>query len=274
MKHLLISCFYGSIYLMAVQDQPINGLILALLIISPFLITFIIERIDGQFNKKDFDDRSKYIVGVALNLAVIVFFVVIMSATLVYKSIDETSSKYLLFYSLYYSVFIFSFLIINYYATRSISLRKNIMTFIEAISNFFKEKFLISILAIFFSVVLKPVSKDLFLGIVGSYVFFFLSEIDSFYKKNKVSEKEYRKYDIVFQVIINILLILVLGDFEKLYNYIIYTKELPHTYWMQIPLHIALFTLSILISHFIELIIRFCKYILKFIMTRLPKAKR
>lgn len=259
MKNYYVFSFLGVILFMMIQNEWMKGLILFLIIIFPFLITFLIESKGKRFGKKEFSENLKFIINVSINLSLIVFAISILSVTLLYKGLDENNVRYFIFNSFYYSFLIFLFLIINYFGTRSDSLRKSIMAFIEAMKIFSSKKLLISILVIVFAIVLRPISKELLIGLVGAYLFFFLMEIDNFYKDNKEDEKNYNKYDIFFQVVINVLLIITLSDFEKLFNLIVYGKTLNYEFWVNIPLHMILFALSITISHCFQYIQNFYK---------------
>lgn len=274
MKNYCAFCLLGAIFLMIIQNELLKGLILFLIIIFPFLITFLIEWKGNNFSRKDFFEKLKFIANVSVNLSLIVFATLMLSAVLLYKDLNQESFKYFMSNSLYYSVLIFTFLIVNYFATKSKKLRESIMAFIKALSNFFSKKLLISILVIVFAIVLKPVSKELLIGLIGSYLFFFLTEIDNFYKDNKADDNKYNKYDIFFQVVINVLLIINLADFEKLFNLVVYNKSLDYEFWINIPTHMIFLALSIVISHCIDIIINWGNRILNWIRKNIKKYRK
>jgi hypothetical protein len=274
MKNYCAFSLLGAIFLMIIHNELLKGLILFFIILFPFLIIFLIEWKDDTFNRKEFSEKLKFIINVSVNLSLIVFSTFMLSAVLLYKDLNQESLKYFMANSLYYSVLIFTFLIVNYFATKSKTLRASIMAFIKSINNFLNKKSLISILVIVFAIILKPVSKELLIGLIGSYLFFFLTEIDNFYKDNKADEKRYNKYDIFFQVIINVLLIINLADFEKIFNIIVYNKAINYDFWINVPTHIIFLALSIAISHCIETIISWGICILVWIRKNARKFRK
>lgn len=263
MKIYIMGSIIVAAFLSIIQHHWLSGLILILMVVFPSLLFVLIEPKRSKSVKNNFYKDLEFIFNVSVKLLRIVFVILIIGFGLFYKNANEVNAVDIITNTLYFSVFVFWFLLTNYFATNSHNLRETIMTFIKAIKNFFDEKFLINILLIVFIIMLSPISKELQIGLVSSYLLLFLSEVNKFYENNKPDKQSYDKHYITLQWIVNFFLVFLFVDFERLISFIVYDKTLTDNYWIWFISHIILFTLSIVISYHFETIKELSKSILK-----------
>lgn len=90
----------------------------------------------------------------------------------------------------------------------------------KSLTKIFTLNYIINLSIIFLLIYIRKYS-ELFFGILGSFVFFQLTELNKEYNNNKLING-YGNMQILINVIINFLILYILADFEKLYNAIIY----------------------------------------------------
>lgn len=216
MKNTFLLSLLFVAYIKLIMDNWLWGGIIILLLLLPILITLIFERFSKRFDKKNFREDFKYLFDSLINVSGLLFLIFTIISAMFPKDNNDDNLNYLLFSSLYNSLIIFTFIIINYYGTNSSKLKMSIKQFIESCKKFLKDKFLINVFALILIIIFKN-NKELFLGFVVSYVFFLLTEITAIYNRKNKSKAKYNELDIPAQFIINIGLLYALMQFDKVF---------------------------------------------------------
>lgn len=159
--------------------------------------------------------EMKKILQFIFKIGIILLFILI----LVYGSqkdvLEEEKVLNLGYYFLDIFMAILFFLLANYCLTFSESMKKSILSFINAIDDFLKENFLLNMLVFILMSLLKGEWRN---SIIVSFVFYFLTEITKMYKKRNFGIQN-NNYVIAFHIVINILFIFILTYVEKVILY-------------------------------------------------------
>lgn len=153
--------------------------------------------------------------------------------------------------SFYYTIITTEIILINYFNANNY-FSSNIITLLENIILFLKDNFILNLFSLILIFIFRN-DNSLSLGIIGSYVFFFLTEINDKYNKKKMNNKN-NYIDNILLFILNFCLIAYLSNFENVFNSIIYTENININY-----LCIVIFVLIIFINYYRWVI----KYLLK-----------
>lgn len=164
--------------------------------------------------------------------------------------------------SFYYTIITTEIILINYFNANNY-FSSNIITLLENIILFLKDNFILNLFSLILIFIFRN-DNSLSLGIIGSYVFFFLTEINDKYNKKKMNNKN-NYIDNILLFILNFCLIAYLSNFENVFNSIIYTENININY-----LCIVIFVLIIFINYYRWVI----KYLLKKINNIIHPQKR
>ena len=164
--------------------------------------------------------------------------------------------------SFYYTIITTEIILINYFNANNY-FSSNIITLLENIIIFLKDNFILNLFSLILIFIFRN-DNSLSLGIIGSYVFFFLTEINDKYNKKKMNNKN-NYIDNILLFILNFCLIAYLSNFENVFNSIIYTENININY-----LCIVIFVLIIFINYYRWVI----KYLLKKINNIIHPQKR
>lgn len=253
MKDFIAMFMLIGMYLLIIKENYLFGFILLGILCIPFLLIWLFEMKISCVNRQKSIIDFKKIWHICSNIALITEITVYLCLSIFYGSKIELEQ--VIYLSFYFIVVICEWLLINYFATTSVSLRKTIMAFIQAIDSFFKQNFLISIVVLIFSISLQFISKELLMGAIGSYLFFLLTEVNNYYKSEKEDSRKYNKYDIAMQFLVNIAFIFVLSDFELIYHLFIDSRKNESIQWIQTFIHILIFILLVGINRFMPVIL-------------------
>lgn len=240
-------------YAKLIMDRLLWGVIVLLLLILPILITLLFERFSKRFNKKNDIKDFKYLFDSLVNMSGLIFLIFSVVSAMFPKDSNEANLNYILFNSLYYSLIIFTFIIINYYGTNSDKLKSSIKNFIESCKKFLKDKFLINVFALILIILFKN-NDNLFLGFVVSYVFFLLTEITAIYNRKNKNKNNYNKMDIPTQIVINIALIYTIAQFDKIFIALANNK-IPIIVYKDYIINILIFIVIIAFSNYKDYLI-------------------
>ena len=164
--------------------------------------------------------------------------------------------------SFYYTIITTEIILINYFNANNY-FSSNIITLLENIILFLKDNFILNLFSLILIFIFRN-DNSLSLGIIGSYVFFFLTEINDKYNKKKMNNKN-NYIDNILLFILNFCLIAYLSNFENVFNSIIYTENININY-----LCLVIFVLIIFINYYRWVI----KYLLKKINNIIHPQKR
>lgn len=253
MKNIFLLSLVFIAYIKLIMNNWLWGGVIILLLLLPILITLIFERFSKRFDKNNFRENFKYLFDSLINVSGLLFLIFTIISAMFPKDSNDDNLNYLLFNSLYNSLVIFTFIIINYYATNSSKVKISIKQFIESCKKFLKDKFLINVFSLILIIMFKN-NKELFLGFVVSYVFFLLTEITAIYNRKNKSKSKYNKMDISTQIIINISLIYTIAHFDKIFIALVDNK-MPTIDSRDYIINILIFTGIIIFSNFKDYVI-------------------
>lgn len=148
-----------------------------LLIILPYLVIIVLNF--KNLSKKAFKKDFKRLIDKLISSYFYIFLIFFLIGTFYPKFYDD-SSKEIFIISFHFYLFFQTFILINYYSTNDISLKENIKKFLTSVEYAIKENFILNVFCLILLIYLNEY-KDLFLGILGSYIFFILTEINKNY---------------------------------------------------------------------------------------------
>lgn len=192
-------------------NNTIISVILSLLIVIPIGLFYLIDYCINKKIRNKIDHDFIFMVKSFIKLAGILSLILFITTVV----ISDTNINSYLLLAIYYCSIIAIIISFNYFSIRNTSYRKNIIVFLEVLIDFFKEKFILH-LALFIFCWLFKNNNSILLGLIGSYIFFFLEQLNKAYIKNKVAYKMPKLF-IPIQFIINFLLLYYLTDIEKFY---------------------------------------------------------
>lgn len=215
-------------FIILFEKNSLYTIFMYLSIILPIIgILFLNYMKTPKKEKNGFCNDLKYFLNIIINIQIMLFIIYFIICFINnYSGADDFKNLYI--NVVYYMSVISLYIFLNYYSTKSVGLRKNIKFFLNLLINFLKENFILN-LFLFIFIVLFRNSKDLLLGILGSYIFFLLTEINENYKK-----KEKFQYNILYlklQIMINIVLMLYIINIEIIILAIVNNKELVLDFW-------------------------------------------
>ena len=175
----------------------------------PIIVAILLNLIN---NKEDIGTEVKYIL-IFIHKMFWVFLLVFFLKFFFDNPSSANNTKEILSNLLYHCSFWTFVISINYFSTRYIEFKSRIKIFLEEISKFLNENFILNLLFVVFIIFLKN-NADLRIGIIGSYFFFALTSVHSEYKERK-KHKKYELLNIVFQTILNISLVYAFITIEK-----------------------------------------------------------
>ncbi len=202
--------------LLVTYNNLLYGFWFLVLLTVPLLVLFVLNLIIKNEIAKKLKSNIEDILEVLLKVFFIIAFIALMIVYFIFKEMDEQVFKFFCYESFYYSFMIFYFVILNYLGTKSVNIRYNLKNLIKSLDKFFSDNFILNIFVFLILFVLKILFKNkdgLFLGILGSYIFFTLTEINTLYKAEK---RKIETNEIIFQVALNMFLLFVASDLEQL----------------------------------------------------------
>lgn len=219
--------FAGYLKIIQILWQKNAGLALLLILLG--LIPLLIPVFAVLFSKnkqkdawKKFQKDVLYVAYIIGKISVFLWFMFALRDLIQNeKNIDAELRLCQLFQ---YSAPLFIIVYINYFSTRNIKFKRNIKNFLRAIEQFFKETFLLNIFVFLFLAMIKN-NHELMLGVLCSYIFFFVTEINSIYRKNSKNE-EYESVDMILQIALNFSLIYYLESLEMIFIHLIKEKSM------------------------------------------------
>lgn len=194
--------------------------------------------------KKYFLNDLKYFFNLIMNIQIILFIVYFIICCINNYSSDN-QFKNLYINVVYFMSVISLYIFLNYYGTRLLQFRKTIKFFLDLLIKFIKENFILNLFLLIFIMFFKN-SKDLLLGILGSYLFFFLTEINENYKNRK--KLNYNDVYLVLQIIMNIILLLYIVNIEIILSAIISGKIINLNFWF--IFRVVILIIAVLVNYF------------------------
>jgi len=237
-SYLLIggACILGNIGISALHCILIFIAIIAI----PLLINIIKTR---NYNKVKED--FIYILKITFNFSIIILFIAYLYYSMKGVSIDDKNldiSK-LVFQA---TMTLFIFLSANILGNGSNYIYKRVYKFLDSIKDLLKRNFLFNI-AIFILIVEFKNNNEIFLALLGSYIFFILTTINDLYNgkdQERISLDNETKEKITLNVIMNIVLLYIMGDFLKIMDgEILINDALKNTFYIKVGLYILLILL-------------------------------
>lgn len=238
--------------LLVTYDNLLYGLWFLVLLIIPLLILFILNLIVKNEIVKELKSNVENILAVLLKVFFIIAFIALMIVYFIFKEMDKQIFKFFCYESFYYSFMIFYFVILNYLGTKSVYIRYNLEKLIKSLNKFFSDNFILNIFIFLILFILKILFKNndgLFLGILGSYIFFALTEINTFYK---VEKRKIETNEIIFQVILNGFMLFVASDLEQLLINAYLGESLSFMFFLNSVIHMFSLGLIFWFSNHIE----------------------
>ena len=152
----------------------------------------------------------------------------------------------MMFINTFYVTGLISFVIlINYFSTRYQPFRNNIRNFLDGFSKFLEDNFILNLIFIVVIVYIKN-SKDLTIGLIGSYIFFMLESIHKNYKRENVEHKAIYK---ILQIVLNIFLVLYVANIEKVLSMVYQNRyTINYIYSIDVTIFILLILLNSILS--------------------------
>lgn len=160
----------------------------------------------------------------AFFLKILLAFIVIFFFKFAYDKGGLEDVGRIFYLAFYYTFLIIIIISVNYFSSRNLKIRMLIDIFIDEIEKFFKQKFLLNIVFMSLSVFLFKY-KSLYIGLVGAYIFYFLTAVSQNYKKELDTEK--MKIEVSFSqkliiFILNICLVYSFASIERILMPIIF----------------------------------------------------
>lgn len=237
------------------QSYWVYGIGCFLLITISFLIALSFEILKNK-EKNSWKIMVQKIIRFCNKMAGLILLIVIITSVFRIEQVRVVSSanadvnaNNLIYYTFYFFVMVAMLLFINYFATNSNSIRQCVIAIMESLSEFFKENFLVSFLIVLGCVYLQQFNKELFIALIGGWLFYFFDGFNKHYQKNKRKYRctKFSKSDIIIQVIINIIILFIIGDFERLLNFVTFKDSGINIVYLQ-KILIHLFSLALITS--------------------------
>lgn len=184
----------------------------------PICASILSNLTSDEMKNKELEADTKKIFSFISKIFVI--FLIVCFMKLVYKGESSEKDMQSMFLTpLYFTILISEVVYVNYFSTRCLKFRKSIMTFLTETEKFFKSKFALNIIFICLIIFMKRYT-NLFIGLVGSYIFFALTDINKNYEKSKNTDYKDEGVGLLQQLIQTLLNILLLYSFvsiERIY---------------------------------------------------------
>ncbi len=213
MKNAIAAIIYLFFILTSFKNNFIITVFLLLVSVIFPLSLFLIDRL---FNKKIDSLGLTKILNFCATLMILISFV--YTASTLYLPNININSDYLYAVAsrtIYFATSLWIVLISIYYSSNSLAVRNNIIVFVNSIETFIGQNQLIHTLMGVILFITSSQNKELFIGLVGTYVFYFLSEINRTYINDNHKETISTE-DIQFIVILCFCLIYFLALVEQM----------------------------------------------------------
>lgn len=209
--------------------------------------------------KKDFKIFLDKITIVSIIIAFVIMIIFAFYSIFEQKQSNTTFVTDTLVYNniTYYVLIIDVFFLYNFCGINIKQYQEDIVHLLNILVDFLKNNIILHIFSIFFFVIFIS-NKDIILAICCSYIFLFITEINSAFK----SKKKRINYSIIYPIIINFFLLIYLFNIEKIYNSIVNGNMLNVS--LNESLYALLFTTILIISNNLEKIsnIKFIKKVI------------
>lgn len=266
---IILVCILGL-----AQSYWVYGIGCFLLITISFLIALSFEILKNK-EKNSWKIMVQKIIRFCNKMAGLILLIVIITSVFRIEQVRvvsganaDVNANNLIYYTFYFFVMVAMLLFINYFATNSNSIRQCVIAIMESLSEFFKENFLVSFLIVLGCVYLQQFNKELFIALIGGWLFYLFDGFNKHYQKNKRKYRctQFSKSDIIIQVIINIIILFIIGDFERLLNFVTFKdsginivylqKILIHLFSLALITSVAYYKTEILNSRVVRVIVR------------------
>lgn len=248
----LLLCF---LYVMI--NHSLHGFLFFILLTIQIssVIIFKLKKDKKLLKHSHSDLRS--ILEILSKIFLIVIFIIIVVINFKIDKVDAQIVKFFCYESVYICFAILYFIVMNYCVTESLKIKHDLKCLIYGIDSFFRKNFLMNILMLIILFIIKLSSKNqdgLFLGILGSYVFYMITEINIVYKKMK---KNVEMSEVIFQLMLNIVLISLFSDFEYLLNAAYMGTAIKMSFFHNLYIHLTLVIVALWIAKHLDMIKKF-----------------
>lgn len=171
-------------------------------------------------DNKEFNDDLNFIINKIFSVFSF-FFILFIILTFLYQ-INSIKFNGLYVNLMYFSCIISITIVVNFYGIKSSLIKYRVKAILNSFCSYFEENVFFNIIVFIFLFVFRN-NTTLFSGIVGSYLFYFFTEVSKQYKKyvkklNQVKSNQQTQFSVC---ILNIVLFYYLFEFEKMFNAIV-----------------------------------------------------
>lgn len=227
--------------------------LLLFLSVLPFILLCIFMKNDSKIYKEE--PKKKIIYDTCWQT----FFVVSASVFFLFvfirmgrdDALTVVVGQSIAYHIIYFTILIVSLILFNCFSTSSAKLQNRVFIFIKSINEFLKQHFVFNLLVILICVFLHQIN-DLFLSIIGAYIFYIFTEINNNYKKEIATAEHASRRDVGFQIFMNVAFICFFAfDIEPILHAIIFKSSLPSiNKFNSYHLSLITFIVSIILNYY------------------------
>lgn len=187
-----------------------------LLFIFPTTLSILTNLIIENDKTDKLKDDLKYIFNVLFKI-VKIFITICFTYIILYKvTTNENDIKIMVLTILYFSILFSLIIFVNYFSTRYVKFKFCMIIFLDELVKFIQDNFILNLLFFTLLVFIRE-SKDLTIGLIGSYFFFVLTTIHDGYKKNINGYNKNFKFVYKFiQILLNLFILVSFICIEKM----------------------------------------------------------
>lgn len=211
MKKIVFSIIYFLLFLIQFKNNREIFYFLSLIssIILPILLSLIFLLVNHE-KFSNVKDRCYKVIDVWINISILIFTFIIAN-NLINNHISNNNTFISIISFIYYTLLLFEVFIVNFFLSIVFNYENTYMKLIYSIKKFLSKNIFLTILIIIFSIFIE--NDDVSMAIIGSFIFYLLSEISKHINKDDI-KMELPNNKIILA---NITLFIFMYIFEQLF---------------------------------------------------------
>lgn len=237
-----------------------------LILLLSFLPIITVIALNRKFKTIKKQNAAKSILVIAKKIFTYIVLAAILMSTFIIINGTKVDNVIVNYNITYFACLISLFFYFNYFSTSSLILRIRVEEFLQAINQFFKDNYILNLVLVLVYIFLNQLNNDLFLSLIGAYMFYILTEINNNYKNSKKKVTTYSRVEIGLHTVMNVLFVCFFAfGIEPLLKYMFLKQRLTSTNLWYFVIALIIFEVIIIINYFKSSIDKFVVKIIKYI---------